>query len=114
MMIGISQTTQTTGNYAAIIFQELPSSQLRNETARVRRAATLDGGCVIDHQGFSDSDRTFDIRAYFTEAQAAIVWELFTGQTFINISTKEGFFYGVIASMQDENGNCRMSILIKE
>lgn len=113
-MIGISKTTQATGTYAAIIFQELPTSRLRNEAARVSRSATLDGGCVIDHQGFSDSDRTLDIRANFTETQSGILWELFTGQTFVNVSTKEGFFYGVIESMQDENGSVRLSILVKE
>jgi len=113
-MIAISKTTQATGDGAAIIFQELLQSRLRNETARVSRSATLDGGCVIDHQGFSDSDRTFDIRARFTQEQADILWDMFTSQTFLNIATKEGFFYGVIETMQDENGNVRLSILVKE
>lgn len=113
-MIGISKTTQATGSNAAVIFQESRQSRLRNEVARVSRSATLDGGCVIDHQGFSDSDRTFDIRATFTREQADILWEMFTGQTFLNISTPEGFFYGVIENMADENGNVRLSILVKE
>lgn len=113
-MIGISKTTQATGSDAAIIIQELPSSQLRNEMARVSRYATLDGGCVIDHQGFSDGDRRFDIRAKLTRDQTNILWSIFTSETFVNISTVEGFFYGVIESIQDETGNGRISILIKE
>ena len=113
-MIGLSKTTQATGDGAAIIFQELPQSRLRNESARVSRSATLDGGCVIDHQGFSDSDRTLDLRAQLSQEQADILWEFFTGQTFANVSTKEGFFYGVIENMADENGNVRLSILVKE
>lgn len=113
-MIGLSKTTQATGSYAAIIFNELPTSRFRSESARVSRSATLDGGCVIDHQGFSDGDRTLDIRALWTEAQAAVLWYLFRTTTFLNISTREGFFYGVIESMQDENGNGRLSILVKE
>ena len=113
-MIGISQTTQATGTYAAIIFQELPTTRLRNESARVSRYATLDGGCVIDHQGFSDGDRTLDIRAQWTQAQAAILWEMFREETFLNVATADGFFYGVIESMQDENGQGRLSILVKE
>ncbi len=96
------------------MFQELPESRLRNESARVSRSATLDGGCVIDHQGFSDSDRTFDIRADLTEAQAAILWGIFKSETFVNVATREGFFYGVIESMQDENGSVKLSILVKE
>jgi hypothetical protein len=113
-MIAISKTTQATGDGAAIIFQELPQSRLRNEAARVSRSATLDGGCVIDHQGFSDSDRTFDIRTKETRERANILWGLFTSQAFLNISTPEGFFYGVIENMADENGNVRLSILVKE
>jgi len=113
-MIGISKTTQATGSAAAIIFQESKQSRLRNEAARVSRSATLDGGCVIDHQGFSDGDRTLDIRARLEQAQADILWELFRTATFLNVATPEGFFYGVIESMQDEGGNGRLSILVKE
>lgn len=113
-MIGLSKTTQATGATAAIIIQELPTSRLRNESARVSRYATLDGGCVIDHQGFSDGDRTIDLRAQWTQAQAAILWEMFREETFVNIATPDGFFYGVIETMQDENGNGRLTILVKE
>jgi len=113
-MIGISKVTQATGSTAAIIFKELPSSRLRNETARVSRYATLDGGCVIDHQGFSDGDRTFELRVKWTQDEAAIAWEMFREETFLNISTPEGFFYGVIQTMQDENGDGRLTILVKE
>lgn len=113
-MIGISMTTMSTGEGAAVLIRELPQSRLRNEAARVSRSATLDGGCVIDHQGFSDGDRTFDIRASLDRQESDILWNLFTGQTYLNVSTKEGFFYGVIENMADENGNVRLSILVKE
>jgi hypothetical protein len=113
-MIGISKATSATGNTAAVVIRELPDSRLRNESARVSRSATLDGGCVIDHQGFSDSDRTLDIRARLTQADADILWSIFTTQTFVNVATREGFFYGVIDSMRDENGDIRFSILVKE
>ena len=113
-MIGLSKTTQATGSTAAIIFQESRQSRLRNEVARVSRSATLDGGCVIDHQGFSDSDRTLDIRTRSEKEMADALWELFRTATFLNVSTPEGFFYGVIENMADENGNVRLSILVKE
>ena len=113
-MIGLSKITQATDSAAAVIFQELPQSRLRNEAARVSRSATLDGGCVIDHQGFSDGDRTFDIRARWSQELADILWSLFRSATFLNIATREGFFYGVIENMADENGNGRLSILVKE
>jgi hypothetical protein len=113
-MIGISKATGATGNTAAVIIRERLDSRLRNESARVSRSATLDGGCIIDHQGFSDSDRTLDIRARPTQDVADILWEIFTTQTFVNVATRDGFFYGVIDSMRDENGDIRFSILVKE
>lgn len=113
-MIGISKTTQATGDTAAIIINELPTSRLRNESARVSRYATLDGGAVIDHQGFSDGDRTLDVRVRWTQDQADALWSIFQSETFVNIASPEGFFYGVIESMQDENGIGRLNILVKE
>ena len=113
-MIGISKATGATGSGAAVIIRESLDSGLRNESARVSRSATLDGGCIIDHQGFSDSDRTLDIRARLTQDDADILWEIFTTQTFVNVATRDGFFYGVIDSMRDENGDIRFSILVKE
>lgn len=113
-MIGISKTTQATGNAAAIVIQELPATRTRNESARVTRSATLDGGCIIDHQGFSDSDRTIEVRANLTREQADILWDIFTGETYVNVATADGFFYGAIESMQDEGGSVRMNILVKE
>ena len=113
-MIGLSMTTQATGEGAAILIRELPSSRLRDEASRVSRSATLDGGCVIDHQGFSDADRTFDVRANLFKNEADVLWNFFRSQTYVNISTSEGFFYGVIENMADANGNVRLSLLVKE
>lgn len=113
-MIGLSMTTMSTGSAASVIIKENPASKTRNERARVSRYATLDGGSVIDHQGFSDGDRTFDIRASMSADEAELLWSMFRSQTYLNISTRDGFFYGVIESMDDDSGKVSLSILVKE
>lgn len=112
-MIGLSKQTQdaTTG---AIIINEKPSQSVINKSSpRVSRIATLDGGCVIDHKGYSDSDRTFDIRAELDETDASTVWGL-KSETLLNISTREGFFSGVISRIQTDNGELVLQLLTKE
>ena len=68
----------------------------------------------IDHQGFADGDRTFDISAPVELSVENTLWSLFKTQTFVNISTRDGFFYGVISFMSINYGKLKMTLLIKE
>lgn len=111
-MIGLSKQTQDADGI--IIIKENPDrSVIYNSSPRVSRIATLDGGCVIDHKGYSDSDRTFDIRAELEESDALIVWGM-KSETLLNISTREGFFSGVISRIQTDNGELILQLLTKE
>jgi len=111
-MIAISTITQNTEG--ALILEVLPSSRFREGRARATRSATLDGGCVIDHQGFSQGDRTFTIRANVTENQAGILDQVFQNETLLCLSTAEGVFRGVISTLNLRNGDMRMTFLVKE
>jgi len=113
-MISISKITQSTESNAAVIIREKAKSKIKNAAARVSRSATLDGGAVIEHLGFSDGDRQLDIFARIDESMSSNVWSIFTGETFINISTADGFFYGVIDRLKVDNGDMQMTLLIKE
>ena len=113
-MIAISKITQSTESSAAVIIKEKAKSKIRNAGARVSRSATLDGGAVIEHLGFADGDRQLDIFAAIDESMSTIIWSIFTGETFVNISTSDGFFYGVIDRLKVDNGDMQMTLLIKE
>ena len=111
----ISITTKTTeGTVTGVLFQEAHDSELRNETSRVFRTPTLDGGAVVDHRGFSDGDRTFKIKAKLDEDTADDLWYLFRTETLLNISCSEGFFEGAISDMKAPNGNLELTFLVKE
>ena len=112
-MISLSKITQSTTN-AAIIIRDSVRTRIKNITGRISRSATLDGGAVIEHLGVSDGDRRFQVFAQVSESDAVTLWAIFKNETFINISTKDGFFYGVIESMAIDFGSLSMIILIKE
>lgn len=111
-MIGISKITQD--SQGSIVFQEHITSRFLNTQARVSRSPTLDGGSIIDHQGYSDSDLRLDIVAELTELQQSILWALYKSESFVNISIKEGFFKGVISAMFPNEGKIQMTILIQD
>jgi hypothetical protein len=113
-MIGLSKTTQSTENNASIVIKEMARSKIRDASARVLRAGTLDGGAVIEHLGFVDGDRQLDVFAQETETVSENLWNMFKNETFINISCIDGFFYGVIDRMVVDNGTIQIKLLIKE
>lgn len=111
-MISISTVTKNANG--SIIISEGPKSKLKESSARVSRTATLDGGCVITHSGHSHGDRTFKIVGTISESDAAILQNIFETETFVNISTSEGFFAGVIEKLKTDNGNLKLTFLVKE
>ncbi len=110
----ISITAMQTGTIDGVIFEELPDSQFRNESARVARSKALDGSVVIDHRGFADGDRTLNISADLDEDTADDLWYLHRNETLLNISCKEGFFVGAISQMEDYGGVISLIFLVKE
>jgi len=111
-MISIStQTASATGN---IVIHEKRDSELKNYPARVSRSATLDGGAVITHSGFSHGDRTLSVKGDVSAADEAVITALVQSSTLLRISMKDGVFLGAISAMKIDNGSLDMTILIQE
>ena len=111
-MIGINTVvTQTNGS---IVIYELAKSSFRESTARVQRTATLDGGVVLNHNGFSNGDSTFRILARLSEADSDIVWDLYALGTNVYLSCPEGYFLGAMKSLNIDNGDMVLTFLVKE
>lgn len=86
----------------------------RENTARVSRIATLDGGAVITHSGASDSDRTIYIRDLeISEDTADIIWNIFQTETKVLISISDGVYLAAIQTCKTNNGLLNMTILIE-
>jgi hypothetical protein len=79
------------------------------------RKATLDGGCSISDQGFSDADRTFTISQQNISVNlASRIWYIFRTYSLVYVSTEEGVFKAAIQDVDLTEGNLKAKILIKE
>lgn len=110
-MISISAITQSVTN--AIIINELATSALNTNTARVSRKATLDGAVAITHSGYSEGDRTLSVYGRISEDQADTLWVIFKAEAFVLISIPDGLYYAMIQRLRTDNGDLSMTILIK-
>jgi hypothetical protein len=111
-MISITKINAESGT--AIVFNEDPKSQIRNHESRVSRTPTLDGGAILDAQGYSVADRTLKIRANLNQEESDAIWSFYKSELYINISCNDGYFFGAIERMEIDRGKLSMSILVKE
>ena len=88
----------------------------RENTRRLSRSATMDGGCVITDSGYSEGDRTLSFSAAnVSESICDRLWAFFEDESMVHLSAKEGFFSGYLESVSiDSAGNVDISFLVKE
>ncbi len=98
----------------SIMINELPGSRIYEALPRVARQKTLDGGVVIDNQGFVAGDMTLSIFCELSEVDEASLRSLVESETLIHISTNYGFFTAAIENYTNDNGAVEMSVLLKE
>jgi len=112
-MIGIYAVTGLAGGFAVV--HERPTSTFRNRAARVRVVATLDGGAVLDHAGFSHADGTWTVEADLSAAQAATLETLHQTQAQLLFTHADGVFLGAIGSLNtDTLEPVKFTVLISE
>lgn len=97
-----------------LTFVETIDSKLDDVTARVSVTATLDGGGIISHYGFSDSDRQFEIKAYLEQTEASRVKWIFEAHKYIYIATRVGLFKAAISRLWENLGLITMNVLIEQ
>lgn len=112
-MIGLSSITVDTAGSLVIVTAGI-GTKYRDVSRRVTRTATLDGGCAIYDNGFSDSDR--DISVNITNASRTIVdfiERLIRLYSRIVITTDDGAFSVAPTGMiQDGRGGILLSAKI--
>jgi len=111
----LSITTKDFDLNGHVLLQPDVDSRLLDNTRRVSRTATLDGGCSIDDQGFSHGDRTLDIRQTGVSADTFARLQYIT-RTYssVRVSQPDGVFSGCISSVNMDKGTAKIKILIQE
>ncbi len=90
----ISFSTIAQGTFVRITVDAVPAQE---NTKRISRVATLDGGCVISNNGITDSDRTFKFTAKKVPEDVRLsLWVFFQNETLVLLSCPEGVFSGHI------------------
>lgn len=108
----ISISTRTSNTAGALIIKD-KASETDRYPARTSRSATLDGGAVIVHSGYSDGDRTITVNALMTKADADTLRTIHQTETIVNISLPDGFYAGAISNLFLNHGQVKMEILIE-
>ncbi|MCP5006925.1 MAG: hypothetical protein GY941_23705 [Planctomycetes bacterium] len=109
----ISLSTIEASTNEGIVLEYDDSADYRENTSRITRVKTLDGGVHITHSGVVDGDRTLRVDADIIETLSDILWDFYNDNTFIHVSTQEGFYIAAISEMQITNNRIKMIILIK-
>jgi hypothetical protein len=111
-IIGISTLTVDTSG--AVILEPNSNTKTKENSRRVSRTKTLDGGVVITDGGYADGDRTLEIHSNVTKTTWDKIWTIFENYTLIYVATEDGFFSGAIETAKYENNEALLTILVKE
>ena len=97
-------------------FQENGESEIEAAAMRVQTDKLLNGGTYVQFRGFSDGDRRIQIIS--NEAQSSSVcqniWRLVRLSTKFLLSTRDGFYTGVIASLRTDKGIVSFTFIPEE
>jgi len=112
-MVIISAAAAANGGQVRI--QEAPGSDMETLRPRVTRTATLDGGVVITHQGWSDGDRTLQIVARdMSLDDRDTLRTMVQNQTEFVLSCRHGCYRGAIDSARLDRDPVRIIFIVKE
>lgn len=93
--------------------ETLPSSTDGDLRRRVNRVATLDGGAVINDGGFSDADRTIELRWTRDSASTdATVQRLLQSYATLIVSTRAGVFLTAPESLSLRESEATLRLLV--
>lgn len=90
-------------------------SRIGGFSRRISRTPTLDGGAAINDFGYSDADRTLDIRwPVRSRAQADNIARLVKTYNRLIVSMPEGVFIGAPERFTPNNDELQLTILVEQ
>ena len=109
-MIALS-SIETSAN---VVILDEDNPDVRSSTARMSRVATLDGGSSMQHKGICEGDRTIEVSANVTEAEAVILDNLFKDYVLIYLSQADGAYSGAIYNLLIEAGKASITFWVSK
>ncbi|BBO73467.1 hypothetical protein DSCW_08840 [Desulfosarcina widdelii] len=112
-MIFISKTTADSNGHLRIRNYQLTAPY--ENTARISRDKTLDGGGVLSHYGVSEIDRSLVAECRLSDTDIAIIRSLFENASQIRVSYWDGAYIGYIYGLKAaRDGVSRITIYFSE
>ena len=91
------------------------SQLVKENTRRLSRSATLDGGAVISDGGVTDADRSFDFTAkQVPEETRETLWAMFQAEDLMHLSCPEGVFSGYLQKVKISASGVNVSFMVYE
>lgn len=91
----------------------LPSQNVGDTRRRVNRTATLDGGAVVNDSGYSEADRTIDLKwKPGTVDYEYTVERLVRFYPRVNISIRSGFYEAAVESYKPTPTESTLRLLV--
>ncbi len=113
MLHVLSATTFDPDGYIEI--DAVPDQSAGEARRRVTRISTLDGGAVFNDFGFSDADRTIELRwEPRSQAQEAAIQLLVRSYSLLQISTRDGVFLAAPEVYAPGPPESRLRLLVSE
>jgi hypothetical protein len=91
----------------------LPKQTIGDTRRRLNRVATLDGSAVANDSGYSDADRTIDLRWQPQSSdQEALVERLVRTYSRIQVSTRSGVFLALLETYVPDDQEAQLRLLV--
>jgi hypothetical protein len=91
------------------------SHPVKENTRRLSRTPTLDGGAVITDGGWSEADRNLDFTVkqvpdYLRDA----LWAMYLGESRVHLACPEGVFAGYLQRIRIAGADVTVSFMVQE
>ena len=96
----------------SILFR-ISAPAIQENTKRLSRVSTLDGGCVFSYAGFFEADRTFIFEG--TNVPKDIcddLWAFFKAESLVCLACDNGVFTGYIHNLKVVSGTMSLTFLV--
>lgn len=108
-------TSLTFDPAGAVELAVLPSSDMGESRRRVTRTATLDGGAAFNDFGYTEADRTIELKwAPMKRDRESAVDRLVKTYSRLRLSTKEGCFLVAPSFYKSTPAESKLSLLVVE
>lgn len=89
------------------------AQDFRENSSRISRVKTLDGGVYIGYSGTSDGDRAIQLNnEKVTKEQEAALWSMFNDGVSVTVSIPDGFYTAAIKYLKINNGKITATIYL--